>query len=115
MIAIHTLTYTQADHSGARGTLPRYTHSGVEYPHIYDACPLILLRTYRGGGRVGGAETKRTQFWSDLPDEHQRYPVVTAGVLSSGSGNSKGFRSDREENGEKKVGSNCGIIDQRQR
>ena len=44
---------------------------------------------------MGGAETKGTQFWRDLPDAHQRYPVVTVVPLSSGSGNSKGFRSDR--------------------
>ena len=52
---------------------------------------------------MGGAETKMTQFWSDLPDAHQRYPVVTAGALSRGSGNSSRVRSDREDNGEKQV------------
>ena len=52
---------------------------------------------------MGGADTKGTQFWSDLPNEHQRYPVVTAGALIRGSGGSGGVRSDREDNGEKQV------------
>ena len=102
-IARPTFTYTQADHGGARGTLPRYKVSGVEYPHICDAFPHILLCTHRGGGLVGCADTKGTQLWSDLPDAHQRYPVLTAGALSIRSVGSSRFRSDREDNGEKQV------------
>ena len=102
-IARHSFTYTQADNGGARGTLPCHTASGVEHPNICDACPCILLRTYRGGGLVGCAETKKTHVWSDLPNVHQWYPVVTMGASSSGSGSSGGVRSYREEDGGKQV------------
>ena len=52
---------------------------------------------------MGGAETKGTQVGSDLPDAHQGYPVVTMGASSIRSGGDGGFRSNREDDGEKHV------------
>ena len=52
---------------------------------------------------MGGAETKGTQVGSDLPDEHQGYPVVTTGASSRRSGGDGRVRSNREDEGEKQV------------
>ena len=52
---------------------------------------------------MSGYETKGTQVRCDLPDAHQGYPVVNVVVLSSGSGDSGGVRSDREDDREKHV------------
>ena len=52
-----------------------------EKPTIRDAHLHRRLRTYRGGGQVGGAETTGTQVGRPLPDAHRESPGVTAVAL----------------------------------
>ena len=52
---------------------------------------------------MGGAETEGKQVGSYLTDAHQGYRVVNMGALSRGSGGGSRVRSDRGDDGEKKV------------
>ena len=65
-----SLNHTQEDNDRAHGTLPRRTSPppGEEHPHIRDTYPHRQLYTYRGGYRVGGAETMGAQVKRLLPD-----------------------------------------------
>ena len=95
----HTFRDNWVDHGGARQTLSCCTIPGVEHPHVCDAWPPRLLRNYRGGCQVVGAETTGTQVRRSLPDARRGYPGVAAEALRGRS--PKQQRGWRRETGKR--------------
>ena len=96
--------HTRADHGGEQETLTHCTPPGGDYSHIHAVLPNQKLRTYIGGGRVGGKETTGAPVGRPLLDARQSPLGVAAGEQIGRSGNGGGDGGSRRDIGARRAG-----------
>ena len=92
--------HTPAGHRGEQVTIPHFTSPRGIYYHICAALSNQRLRTYRGGGRVGGTETTGAPLGRPLLDVLQAPPGVDAGAQSGRNCNGGGDGGRRRDIGD---------------